>query len=481
MLAKRRAGVALCYDACVNRRAFVVGCSALLLAACRGAASQVPQVSGPTRRVIVVGAGIAGLIAARLLADAGIEVVVLEARARVGGRSFTQDIGGAPVDVGAAWVHGWTGNPVAELAEALGLGHRLHAYTPRRIVDAVAGADVASAAYTAAEAQAELLYTRLAALRAALGPTASLQDAIDRLVADLGLLGQAERLLRFVLEQMIIEVDYGGPTTRTSLAIFDNDEYYGLDDHLLAGGYGGLTAALAVGLDIRLSQPVTAIEHDEAGVRVATDTTFVADRVIVTVPVGVLQADSIRFTPPLPAAKRAALARLEMSSLEKVVLRFPTQFWGAGADSAWYYLSATRGEFPLILDMSSDAGAPTLVLIHGGQRARDALDQRSNPQLVADALRVLAEVLGVTPPTPLASHVTRWRQDPYSRGSYCFPALGQELEDFEALAAPVAERVLFAGEGTDPAYFGTVHGALRSGIREATRLGAPELDISPAR
>jgi polyamine oxidase len=275
----------------------------MAIAACRGGASQVPEVSGVTRRVIVVGAGMAGLVAARLLVDAGIEVVVLEARARVGGRCFTQDIGGARVDVGAAWIHGWTANPVAELAEALGLDHRLHAYEPRRIVDAVAGVDVASAAYAAAEAQGELLYTRLAALRAALGPTASLQDAIDRLASDLGLSGQSERLLRFVLEQMTIEVDYGGPATRTSLSIFDDDEYFGLDDHLLAGGYGALTAALAVGLDIRLSQPVTAIEHDEAGVRVATDTTFVADRVIVTVPVGVLQADSIRFTPALPASQ----------------------------------------------------------------------------------------------------------------------------------------------------------------------------------
>ena len=131
----------------MHRRSFIAGCSALALAiaACRGGASQVPEVSGVTRRVIVVGAGVAGLIAARLLVDAGVEVVVLEARARVGGRCFTQDIGGARVDVGAAWIHGWTANPVAELATALGLGHRLHAYEPRRIVDAVAGVDVASA------------------------------------------------------------------------------------------------------------------------------------------------------------------------------------------------------------------------------------------------------------------------------------------------------------------------------------------------
>ena len=282
------------------------------------------------------------------------------------------------------------------------------------------------------------------------------------------------------LRPLTTPAPYGRPTS--GLSIFDDDEYFGLDDHLLAGGYGALTAALAGGLDIRLSQPVTAIEHDAAGVRVIADTTFVADRVIVTIPVGVLQADSLRFTPPLPASKRAALARLEMGSLEKLVLRFATQFWGSGADSAWYYVSAERGEFPLILDLTRDAGAPTLVLLHGGQRARDALDRRSDAQLVADGLRVLAEVLGVTPPPPLASHVTRWREDPYSRGSYCFPALGQQLEDFETLAAPVDERVLFAGEGTDAAYFGTVHGALRSGVREATRLGAaPELDLSRGR
>ena len=86
---------------------------------------------------------------------------------------------------------------------------------------------------------------------------------------------------------------------------------------------------------------------------------------------------------------------------------------------------------------------------------------------------MVASSTGVEPPPPLASQVTRWRSDPFSRGSYTYPTLGTRAEDPERLAQPVGQRLLFAGEGTVSAYFGTVHGALMSGVREAQRLGAP--------
>lgn len=107
----------------------------------------------------------------------------------------------------------------------------------------------------------------------------------------------------------------------------------------------------------------------------------------------------------------------------------------------------------------------------GGQRVRDVLDAKSDAELVEDALAAIELVTGETPPTPTASFVTRWQTDPYCLGSYTYPALGQSLEDFDTLAEPIEDRVLFAGEGTSSDYFGTVHGALHSGIREAMRLG----------
>lgn len=456
----------------IFRRSFLGALASVGLLACR--APGPPVLPGPTRRVIVVGAGIAGLTAARLLVAGDVEVVVLEARDRIGGRIHTADLAGALVDLGAAWVHGRSGNPVAAVADGYGVATRPHPYDPIALWDAIEGRFADEDELDAALLREEGLLAAIPSLQAKLGAGASMQAAIDAHLAELALEPRAARYARLILEQYVIEVDYGGPAARTSLEIFDEDEYYGADDHLIVGGYRSLLAPLAKGLDVRLSSPVARVAYDAKEVRVETVAGEVlsADRVIVTVPLGVLQAGAIAFDPPLPAAKREAIARLEMGSLEKVVLRWDAAFWPAAADAAWLHLGKTRGDFPLIVDLSAAAGAPTLVLLHGGSRAREALDNLDDEALIADALAVLGATLGTAIPAPVAAHVTRWRGDPYSRGSYSFPALGQGLEDFDALAAPVGDRVLFAGEATSRATFGTVHGAVLSALREAQRLGA---------
>lgn len=460
------------YDAVVlPRRSFLGALVGGGLLACR--APGPPVLPGPTRRVVVVGAGIAGLTAARLLVADDVEVVVLEARDRIGGRIHTADLAGGLVDLGAAWIHGRSGNPVAAIADGYGVALRPHPYEPLTLWDAIEGRFAGEDELDSALLREDGLLAAIPSLQAKLGGGASMQAAIDAHLAGLALDPRAARYARLILELYVIEVDYGGPAARTSLEIFDEDEFYGADDHLIVGGYRSLLAPLAKGLDVRLSSPVARVAYDADGVRVDTvaGEVFTADRVIVTVPLGVLQAGAIAFDPPLPAAKREAIARLEMGSLEKVILRWDAAFWPAAADSAWLHLGKTRGDFPLIVDLSATAGAPTLVLIHGGSRAREALDALDDEALIADASAALSATLGMAIPPPIAAHVTRWRGDPYSRGSYTFPALGQSLDDFDALAAPVGERVLFAGEATSRATFGTVHGAVLSALREAQRLG----------
>ena len=121
--------------------------------------------------------------------------------------------------------------------------------------------------------------------------------------------------------------------------------------------------------------------------------------------------------------------------------------------------------------MTRFAGAPTLLFLYGGRFSRDTQENKTDDDIVASALGVLETIHGNPIPTPTETRVTRWTTDPYSLGSYSFIPAGASPDDMRQLAEPVAGRVLFAGEATYFEYHATVHGAMMSGMREATRLG----------
>ncbi len=425
----------------------------------------------------MVGAGVAGLTAARALHDAGLEVLILEARDRIGGRAWTRKIDGAQVEMGAMFLHGTVGNPVAELSQALGLP-----YTPRRfglgpVYDAERGARL--------DAPLQFMLTLSAFEREipdlieALPPDASMADAIEHYLVQEGLEGEERRLASFALEQLLAELYDAGPPERISLRHYGEYEELEGGDQLLEGGYVTLVEALAEGLDIRLEEPVRRIDHDAAGVTVRTDSgAFRGSHAIVTVPLGVLQAGSIEFEPPLPEEKLAAIARLDMGTLEKVILRFETAFWREGKSvTNFAYIGLEPGEFPAFLDFTDHAGAPTLLCLVGGQSARDMLDTMSDAEIEERMREVLEEIFGPDIPEARAVVVTRWRHDPFARRSYSYLPVGASPADMTALGAPVGERLLFAGEATVPEYYGTVHAALLSGLREARRIGGEKVAL----
>ena len=187
-----------------------------------------------------------------------------------------------------------------------------------------------------------------------------------------------------------------------------------------------------------------------------------ADRVIVTVPLGVLKAQTIAFDPPLPERKRRAIERLGFGLLNKVVLSFEEPFWPESPD-----MIGLVGQEQPVADLVNGltfAGAPLLVGLRGGAaaRSREAL---SDQDAIGEVLAAMDAA-----PEPTGALVTRWAADPYARGSYSFLAVGSSPADLRALAEPVGERLLFAGEATHEDFFATVHGAYMSGIREAERI-----------
>ncbi len=423
----------------------------------------------PETHVLVVGAGMAGLTVARVLADAGVEVTVLEARGRLGGRTLTDTVGGAVVDVGAAWYHGITDNPAAAFAEANGL-----AWVPDRIpyttlYDEATDTRLGDAAWKTLDGHQEGFIEALPALQADLGPEASLADGIDAWVSDEDLAGQEARLARFATAQWLGDLEYASPITEQSLdAVWAEKSLRG-GDQFPVGGYGRVVDALAEGLDVRLDHPVSEIAVSADGVHLtAGGDAFDGTHVVVTVPVGVLRSGAITFSPPLSESRRDALDRLDMGNLEKVVLVWDEAWW----DGSTSFVSAEGdGRFPEFLDLREVAGANMLVGLYGGNFARTVQREWSDEDIVAGALAALQAAWGTAIPAPKASSVTHWTTDPFAGGSYASLPVGASRDDLVTLSEPEGDRLLFAGEATEPDYYGNVHAAVMTGLREAARLG----------
>ncbi|WP_422745766.1 flavin monoamine oxidase family protein [Mycobacterium sp. WMMD1722] len=437
----------------VGRREFTLGLSALAAAAALPGCDDESPKRSPGEHVVVIGAGFAGLAAARRLAEAGVRVTVVEARDRIGGRTRTDTSLGVPVDLGASWIHGTEGNPLLGLADQVGART-----IPTDFEDVVLlgpGGAVDPGAAAAASADWHQI-------SGALQRRVETADS-DETVAD-GLAGIANLNDPLVAWNVASSIagEYAADPDQLSLRWFGSEEELGGPDVLLPDGYTQLSARLAQGLDVRRSTEVTRIAHSSATVRVETSQgTMTADRVIVTVPLGVLKAGAIGFDPPLPAAKRSAITRLGFGLLNKVVVMFDEPFWPRERP-----VIGLVGDNQPVTDLVNGwlfTDRPLLV----GLRAGDAAWSRE-PMSDADAVGELVTALRA--PRPTGSLVTRWGEDRYARGSYSFIAVGSGPDDMDVLAEPVGDRLLFAGEATNAEYFGTVHGAYLSGVREAERI-----------
>ncbi len=431
-----------------------------------------PTVPDPAS-VIVIGAGAAGLGAARVLADAGVAVTVVEAKGHIGGRAWTSDLWpDLPVDMGASWIHGIDGNPLTELADALGAAHALTSY------DRVVARDRAGRAVDFAAAAAEVAVL-VGAARAAVEDGAHdipLKAAVEALPAWAALSPDRRRLLRLVLHTRI-EHEYSGDWSRLSAWHFDSGKDFGGGEAVMARGFGPVMAHLARGLDIRLNDPVLSIAPVAGGVEMATARgSHRAARAIVTLPLGVLKSGDVRFGAPLKKGRAGAIARLEMGLLNKCWLRFDRVFWPPGAD--WLNLvdtgvepgvegSAEPGPWPEFTSFLRPSGVPLLVGFNAAAPA-EAVEALDDAATVAGAMAALRAMFGADVPDPVGFQISRWRQDRFARGAYSFLPVGARPKDRSRLAGRDWNgRLSFAGEATSRAHPGTVHGALMTGRRRA--------------
>jgi polyamine oxidase len=435
-------------------------------------------ITGPVRRVLVIGAGIAGLTAANALAQAGVEAVVLEARDRIGGRLYTADLGGWPTDLGGSWIHTPAGNPLSAFAELAGVPRRSANPLPEVAAFDCAEGRRLSAAEVAASLglQTEGFPAAQDRLLAELGPDATAADGIEAFVAHAGLAPGPARRARQALHALI-EAESASATADQSLRWMWHESEYGGDyfGDVPVGGYQRLVEAMAAGLDLRLGVEVTEIACSADGVRVrcADGRVEEGSHVVVTVPLGVLKRGGLSFSPALPPGRRAAIGRLGFGRYEKVAMRFAEPFW---RDAGFPHLMIFPCDpaDPAVWGFGQDAfgGGPVLVL-HVFHSTAGQLLGMTPDEAVRWARGLVSEATGRPCPAPAEAAVTAWAASRFTGGAYTHIPPGAEPADADLLGEPIGGRLLFAGEHTQSARLAYADGAMASGLREARRLLGP--------
>lgn len=395
--------------------------------------------------VAVIGAGAAGIAAARRLSGAGVSLLVIEARSRLGGRAWTAEHGGYPLDLGCGWLHSGDRNPWTSIAEAAGLTiDRTPAPWTRDDSDLTFTPDEKEEF----DAASERFYARIAeaSARGYDGPAARYLEPNGRWNALINAIST-----------------YANGAELELVSVSDSARYQdsGVNWRVVEG-YGTAIANYGAGLPVALECPVTTVDHSQPMIRIESARGEVRARaVIIAVPTTHIANQSIRFIPALPDKIEAA-AGLPLGLADKVTLLLD-QPESVAAETRLFgkTSSAATGAYHL-----RPFGRPLIEGFFGGRLAWD-LERAGEGASTQFAVDELAAQLG----SDIRKHLkplaaTAWSSDPHAGGSYSH-ALPGKAGARAILAHPVDGRLFFAGEACSPDSFSTAHGAYRTGIAAA--------------
>ena len=416
------------------------------------------------RQVVVIGAGMAGLGAARVLAERGFGVVLLEARDRIGGRVHTVERFGTRIDLGASWIHDSRGNPLTEVARQAGL------QTVPTDYEAVLARFESGEAVTAGQLERALAtYESIQSSlyrRARRSPRSPLAPALRAELSRRRISPVDRKVLDWILGVEIPLDLAAGPSALSLDGYYEGEAWNGGPDLMIRGGASQLIDALASGLEPRTGVEVRAVSRDRRGVRVTTASgeTITADGCVVTVPLGVLKEGAIRFDPPLPARQRRAISGIGFGLLEKTFLSYGSAWWPQDVQSLGTVgeaLTRTVAAF----ELARVTGTPLAVGFTGGSWAAGLEKAGTTSEEVVRSLR--AGFGDQAKPNGTLS--TAWRSDPFARGTYSHLAPGTDSSWRTVLGRRVG-RLILAGEHTSIARPSTMDGAWLAGRHAARRL-----------
>jgi len=417
------------------------------------AASTVASAARPARaadpEVLVIGAGVAGLAAARTLMAARVNVQVIEARDRIGGRVVTDATTfGFPVDFGAQWLDAARTNPAVAILRELNL--RPIADRDRQALY-VGGREAPPEEYAryekiAGEASQKLGEALKKAPDVAVGRVLVPQDLLERLAY--AMVGPLESGVE--LDTLSARDFFRQPEPNPEITV--------------AEGLGTAVARWGAKVPVTLGSRVVRIDSTGPQVLVVTTTgQFMARTAIVTVPTGVLATGQFGFAPQLSPARREAIAQLPMAAYNKIVVSFGQRVLDAPANRAVLGMTRREQVFDAVVRPQNRDAAMVFV---GGTVARQ-IEEEGGGAAASFALSALAEIYGDKIRSQVVrSHATRWIRDPFARGAWSMATPGN-VDKRTVLAQPHHDRVFFAGEATDLVGGGRVGGAFASGVRAA--------------
>jgi monoamine oxidase len=417
-------------------------------------------------QVIVIGAGMAGLTAARTLQNAGYGVVVLEASNRVGGRIHTDRSLGAPLELGASRIGGTKKNPLIPFIDASGVD-----YIPFEWDNLYGrnseGVELNPERLNNAKGDLFRIFARAVIRNIGKKHDQTVEDVIQHERDKRDLDAEENLILNFSLASA--EIANGLPFNESSWKLVREYEEYKGDVQMAVNGLDALPKHLASDLDIRHNQHVRSIDYSGKKVRVTTKAkTFEADFTVLTVSLGVLQANAIEFLPELPDEKQDAIGRIGMGNSNTLGLRFPKVFWPEDAH-AIVHGSETIGKYSAFVNIARYTGEPILMGMIPGTY-RDGLEGIAKDTIAREAHAVLQGMFGPNTPAPTKVVRTEWKSDPLYRGAMSFNKFGAEAEDRDKLGESVDHKIFFAGEATHPNKYGSVAGAYLSGERVAREI-----------
>lgn len=405
--------------------------------------------------VAVIGAGAAGVAAGRHLRSLrpDLSLQILEAGQRIGGRARTVQVGSArvPVDLGCGWLHGGRDNAWMVIAARTGFA-----------------IDQTRASWDGAGRHLGLSADDDAAASHAIGAFFARADETDTCAADLPLSaclepGDQWNGLIEAIGTFVNGVELG----RASLRDYRRYDPGRGPDPRVRDGYGHLIASYGAGLPVALDAPATTIDHRGSSILVSTRRgTLTARTVIVTVSTDVLASEQVRFDPPLPD-KTAAAAGLPLGLADKLFLGIPD-----GIDlPVEHHVMGRADSVRTAAYHVRPFGQPVIECYLGGSLAED-LEREGAPAALAFAQAELGQHLGAD----VASRLTllcasAWRRTPWINGSYSYARPGA-ADARAVLAAPINNRLFFAGEACSRHRYSTAHGAFETGVASAEAVAA---------